>query len=79
MYKICTKCGKVKHTCYFHESYTYKDGLNIYCKPCASLYQKERRQRIKESPSKGPKYHKEFTEQFRREIKDRIQHSNKSV
>ena len=34
--KICPKCGKSKTLNYFGRNKTTKDGLQIYCKKCAS-------------------------------------------
>lgn len=33
--KTCRRCGKIKPTTDFHANKSAKDGLNVYCKPCA--------------------------------------------
>jgi hypothetical protein len=42
-HKYCTKCGELRPFRMFAKASNHKDGLQYWCKPCVSTYQRERR------------------------------------
>lgn len=43
--KRCPRCGETKERAEFNKNARRADGLNVYCKPCRSAYEKTPRQR----------------------------------
>ena len=51
--KTCTRCGVNKDESLFGANKSFEDGLHYRCKECASVYQKERRERLNASKPPG--------------------------
>ena len=51
--KTCTRCGVNKDESLFGANKSSEDGLHYKCKECASVYQKERRERLNASKPPG--------------------------
>src|SRR3954467_3516220 len=42
-HKICTRCKEIRPIEMFAKASNHKDGLQYWCKPCVSSYQREHR------------------------------------